>query len=130
MSTSYSPRMVADGLQLYYDVANIKSFPGEPTTNEVVNPIPDAGWSVSNYLTSAVTQTFETLDGEPVMKLTGLTYDTAYPRLQDSNLSSTITTNVGMSFEVKGSIGDIIDLKVYEAGSTKITLRATLTTTD
>ena len=37
MSTSYSPRMVTDGLQLYYDVNNIKSYPGEPTTN-LVNP--------------------------------------------------------------------------------------------
>ena len=35
MSTSYSPRMVTDGLQLYYDVNNIKSYPGEPTTNIV-----------------------------------------------------------------------------------------------
>ena len=30
--------MVTDGLQLYYDVNNIKSYPGEPTTNLTVNP--------------------------------------------------------------------------------------------
>lgn len=33
MSLAHSPKIVTDGLVLYYDMANKKSFPGKPTTN-------------------------------------------------------------------------------------------------
>lgn len=33
MSLNHSPKIVTDGLVLYYDMANKKSFPGKPTTN-------------------------------------------------------------------------------------------------
>lgn len=39
MSTSYSPKIVTNGLVLYLDAANAKSFKGEPTTNLVSNPL-------------------------------------------------------------------------------------------
>ena len=45
ISTQYSPRVVTDGLQLYYDVNNIKSYPGEPTENLVANATePEGNW--------------------------------------------------------------------------------------
>lgn len=33
MSLAHSPKIATDGLVLYYDMANKKSFPGKPTTN-------------------------------------------------------------------------------------------------
>ena len=33
MSLAHSPKIITDGLVLYYDMANKKSFPGKPTTN-------------------------------------------------------------------------------------------------
>ena len=53
MSTSYSPRMVTDGLQLYYDVNNIKSYPGEPTTNAWSNIVAGTNSAVTSGLTFA-----------------------------------------------------------------------------
>jgi len=53
MSTSYSPRLVTDGLQLYYDVNNIKSYPGEPTTNAWSNIVAGTNSAVTSGLTFA-----------------------------------------------------------------------------
>jgi len=48
--------MVTDGLQLYYDVNNIKSYPGEPTTNIVTYP----DWSnISDHVVGTASRTKE-----------------------------------------------------------------------
>lgn len=39
------PNITKDGLVLYYDAANIKSFRGEPTTNYITDPTTMIGWS-------------------------------------------------------------------------------------
>jgi len=38
MSTSYSPKISYGGLQVYYDVNNVRSYAGEPTTNLLPDP--------------------------------------------------------------------------------------------
>lgn len=42
MATFYSPKTVTDNLIFYYDVGNVKSYAGEPTTNT-------NGWGQYNY---------------------------------------------------------------------------------
>ena len=39
MAGTVAPNIVTDGLVLYLDAANVKSFKGEPTTNLISNPI-------------------------------------------------------------------------------------------
>lgn len=53
MATSYSPKTITSGLVTLLDVANIKSFKGEPTTNVVTNTNLDTGWS-KDYQTNIV----------------------------------------------------------------------------
>ena len=65
--------MVTDGLQLYYDVNNTKSYPGEPTTNLINYPDfrngATTGW-VSNQLATLEATTH---DGKDCMKVTSTT---------------------------------------------------------
>ncbi len=125
--TAYGPRITRDGLILYYDAANTKSFKGEPTTNLVADPKPTGLWTVGNYLTSAATITYESEDGIPHLKISDIVYDSGYPRIQYTYLTGTISSNFSASFEAKGTEGSQITLNIYSSFSTKITLTATLT---
>jgi hypothetical protein len=128
MSVTVGPSISTNGLIFHYDISNTqKSWAGAPTTNVVVNKIPTTGWGVNNYLTSSATTTFETENGIPHLKITNVITDTGYPRLQDSNLTSTVTDGCSASFEAKGTPGAQIHLAIYSSGSTKIQNLATLT---
>lgn len=48
MSLNHSPRIVTEGLILCLDSGNIKSFPGEPTTNIVPSPTNNGRFTTSN----------------------------------------------------------------------------------
>ena len=129
MTVAGGPKIETDGLVLYYDVNNIDSYPGEPTTNIVANPTPTTSWNVSNYLTSQVTLGYSYEDGIPQIELSNLTTESGYPRLVDSAFTSTLTGVYSISSEAKGTINDNFLFRIYEGGSTKITKSATLTST-
>ena len=129
MTVAGGPHIETSGLVLYYDVNNIDSYPGEPTTNIVANPTPTTSWNVSNYLTSQVTLGYSYEDGIPQIELSNLTTESGYPRLVDSAFTSTLTGVYSISFEAKGTINDNFLFRIYEGGSTKITKSATLTST-
>lgn len=71
MSLFHSPSIVRDGLALYYDMNNKKSFKGMPTTN--VLPYPEADWTGSAFdrtywydATSTHTMTYVTGVDNPI----------------------------------------------------------------
>jgi hypothetical protein len=121
------PNIITDGLVTYFDVANIDSFRGEPTTNVVSNPIPTTSWSTANAQGSTITRTFLNEDGQPFMRFSNVTNGEDYPRVTDSVFSNTITGVFSTSLEVRGTPGSILRLRIYENGSTKITNTITLT---
>lgn len=129
MAVFSGPEIVNSGLVFHYDMDNAqKSWKGEPTVNLIANSDPTTGWSVSNYLTSAATLTFEIENNIPHMKISNVVVDTGYPRIEtSSNLISTVTDGFSASFEAKGTPGSSIKLSLYSAGSTKISLTANLT---
>jgi hypothetical protein len=121
------PKIETDGLVLYLDAANKKSLEGEPTTNLVLNPLPDTVWSVGNYQTSTVTATIEYENNKPFMRLSGVTNDLDYPRIQGPLWTNTFTGDYTVSMDVRGTDGAQLNFRMYSAGSTKITHLITLT---
>lgn len=123
------PNTTTSGLVLCLDAANIKSFKGEPTTNLITDPDVTSGssWSVSNYLTSSATATFETESSIPHLKISNIVFTTGYPRIGTSTLTSGISTNFSVSYDAKGSTGSTMSLNFYSSGSTKVVCTATLT---
>ena len=61
MAIGYSPKIVTEGLALYYDVGNVKSYKGEPTTNIVAGT--NAIYTVAGTYT-----TNTTVDGVRVLE--------------------------------------------------------------
>lgn len=116
MGIAACPNVSKDGLVLYYDIANSSSFRGEPTTNLVLDPSPLGSWAVGNYLTSAATLTYETELGIPHMKISSIVYDSGYPRIAYTNLSSTVST-FSLSFEAKGTPGSKLEISFYSTGA-------------
>lgn len=129
MSVSGGPNISENGLVLYLDTINPRSFRGEPTTNVVSNPIPTTGWDVANNAGSTATRTFVTENGISFMRISDVAISSGYPRLTDSNFanSATITGTFSTSLEAKGTVGAQLNLRIYENGSTKVTNTVTLT---
>lgn len=129
MATLYSPRVVTDGLVLCLDVANGKSFRGEPTVNVVANSQPTNSWGVANFGGSTATVSYLTENGIPFLRYTSVTSISGYPRFTDSVFSNSATISGGFStsFEARGTSNAQLWLRIYENGSTKITNIATLT---
>lgn len=131
MSCYVGPKISNSGLVFHYDMSNTsKSWKGAPTTNVVTNANMTGGWSLSNFSGSSATLTYETEDGIPHLKITNVVLGTGspdYPRITDTTFTQTITDGFSVSFEAKGTPGEVIKLSLYSTGSTKITLTATLT---
>jgi len=131
MAIFSGPEIPNNGLVFHYDMGNtVKSWKGEPTTNVVTNANMTGGWVLSNFSGSAATITYETEDGIPHLKITNVVLGTGspdYPRITDTTFTQTITDGFSVSFEAKGTPGEVIRLALYSTGSTKITLTATLT---
>ena len=129
MSASANPDIVDDGLVFLYDTDDGKSYKGEPTTNVMADPLPTAGWGVSNYLSSTATRTYSSENGIPHMEITNVNVDGSYPRINMANLTSTITDGFSISFEAKSSVADAqLYFALYSSGSTKTSQLATLST--
>ena len=129
MSSHCNPNIVEDGLVFLYDVDDIQSYKGEPTTNVMADPLPTAGWGVSNYLSSTATRTYSSENGIPHMEITNVNVDGSYPRINMANLTSTITDGFSISFEAKSSVADAqLYFALYSSGSTKTSQLATLST--
>ena len=60
MSIKGGPHIETDGLVLYYDVDNVDSYPGEPTTNIATDSLTQGGWSGAWSLVDSDTKTFLT----------------------------------------------------------------------
>ena len=60
MSIKGGPKIETDGLVLYYDVDNVDSYPGEPTTNLATDSLTQGGWSGAWSLVDSDTKTFLT----------------------------------------------------------------------
>jgi hypothetical protein len=127
MSFFRGPDIVKNGLILYLDAANSKSFRGEPTTNVVANPLPNSGWNTSNFGGSSVTRTFLSENGNSYMRFSDVVNASDYPRIADSIFTSNITGTFSVSLEARGTPGAQVNLRIYESGSTKITNLITLT---
>lgn len=129
MSSHCNPNIVEDGLVFLYDVDDIQSYKGEPTTNVVADPLPTTGWSVSQAQGSALTRTYLTEDGIPFMRFSSVTNGIDYPRITNSVFanSATITGTFSTSLEVRGTAGAVLRFRIYQNGSTKITNSITLT---
>ena len=63
MTVAGGPKIETDGLVLYYDVNNIDSYPGEPTTNDITYP--DLS-NVSDATSGTTTRTKTTFDNGKV----------------------------------------------------------------
>jgi len=129
MAISGGPDIVEDGLVLHLDAAEPLCFRGEPTTNVVRYPVPNTSWTLGNANGSAGTRSFLTENGIDYMRLSNITApsSTSYPRIVDQTLTSTVTGNVTASFEARGTTGSIVNFNIYENGSTKHSLGATMT---
>lgn len=131
MSLGHGSSIVKDNLLFYYDIANTqKSWRGLPITNVVSDPNPLSAWTVSNFSGSSATIAYETENNIPHLKITGVVLGTSnpdYPRIVGASLTSSVTDGFSVSFEAKGTPGEVIKLALYSAGSTKIAFSATLT---
>ena len=58
MAIGYSPKIVTEGLALYYDVDNVKSYRGEPTTNLATDTPSQSGWQGTYSVVDSSTKTF------------------------------------------------------------------------
>ena len=129
MVVSGGPSIVDEGLVLHLDAGDRACYRGEPTTNLVRYPVPNASWTLGNASGSAGTRSFLTENGIDYMRLSNITApsSTSYPRIVDETLTSTVTGNVTASFEARGTTDSIVNFNIYENGSTKYVLGATMT---
>ena len=129
MVVSGGPSIVDEGLVLHLDAGDRACYRGEPTTNLVRYPVPNASWTLGNAQGSAGTRSFLTENGIDYMRLSNITApsSTSYPRIVDETLTSTVTGNVTASFEARGTTDSIVNFNIYENGSTKYVLGATMT---
>ena len=129
MVISGGPSIVDEGLVLHLDAGDRACYRGEPTTNLVRYPVPNASWTLGNAQGSAGTRSFLTENGIDYMRLSNITApsSTSYPRIVDETLTSTVTGNVTASFEARGTTDSIVNFNIYENGSTKYILGATMT---
>ena len=58
MAIGYSPKIVTEGLALYYDVGNVKSYKGEPTTNLTTDTPSQGGWTGTYSVLDSSTKKF------------------------------------------------------------------------
>lgn len=122
MAIYRGPNVVTDGLVFGYDAddRSTRFYKGEPTVNVVANSQPTGGWTVGNAGGSTVSVSYGVEESIPYMKLSGIINAADYPRVYDSVFTSTVTGDVTLSFEAKGTPGANILFRIYESGTTRI----------
>lgn len=72
MSFFRGPKIITNGLILYLDAANTKSFRGEPTTNTISHPVNISNWSKQETTVGSSPAFYREIDGKiiPFYKVT------------------------------------------------------------
>lgn len=110
MSINYNGASATDGLVFAYDLGNVRSYKGEPTVNQYVNPdFSDGvtGWSFGSW-DGNISRTTETVVGPygkdvSALKLTKNAYSSYSHFHQGNNGKYTTGTTYSLSAWVKGS---------------------------
>jgi hypothetical protein len=92
MALHHNPRIITDGLVLYLDAANIKSFRGEPTVNELGSQCEDiagSGWTKEGGFGTYTNNYCKAPDGTKTA--TRLLYSSGYFYRHNTGNSPTIT---------------------------------------
>jgi hypothetical protein len=94
MAANAGPDIAEDGIVFYYDTGNtVKSYIGEPTTNQFTNPdfsSGTTGWTFGSWDGGRYTYTTETVLGPfgkpvPALKVVRTTSDTSYAHFHQGN---------------------------------------------
>ena len=126
MSTKYSPKIVTDGLVMYIDAGNIKSFRGEPTTNVVPNPLDLFAWCINGATFATLSRDTSSLaspaGGIPMrMTTTGSDPYTSTYNGSSFNLSAASQGQVWtMSVWAKANRSLTCELFLFEANSSGV----------